>query len=158
MDSIAFFNTFLLWLVLNYFLIRLVLKNRNNLNRMFLNKKYCIRLLIATIILPFISFLSFKVCNHLFMNTCHGHESWSAFERSVSQNYAVIAGILWFIIFCLFLIIFLIGLIKPSLVKYEKRINIFTTSFVILFYSGFMVIVFLMTTGFALSGHVYTNC
>ncbi|PTL99088.1 MAG: hypothetical protein DA407_17090 [Bacteroidetes bacterium] len=92
------------------------------------------------------------------MNTCQGDESWQAFERSVSQSYATLAGGLWIIIFCLFLIIFVIGLIKPSLVKYEKRLNIFITSFLILCYSGFMIIVFLMTTGFALSGHIYTNC
>ena len=158
MDLIALSITFMLWFILCAFFTRHLMRNRDNVKNIFRNRKTIIYLFAGSIVFPIISKLSFNICDGLFLNTCMGDESWSAFERSVSQGFGVFAGLLWYGAFIILTLVFLIGLINPQYVKFEKRINIFVFSFLILFYSGFMVLVFLTTTNFALSGHVYTYC
>lgn len=157
-DGIAIFVTFFLWLILCVYSITLILKNRNNLSHVLNDKQKLRYLLIGSILFPIISRISFRICDDLFMNTCHGLEAYYAFERSVSQGFGVFAYLMWIIVFLIMSIIFLLGLINPKYVKFEKRLNIFLTSFLILTFSGTMALIFLATTNFAVSGHIYTDC
>ena len=154
MDLLAVFITFVLWLVLSVLSAKFIFKHRNNLKFILSDKKERIYLLIWSIVLPIISRLSFDICDKFDRGIC----SLETFENNVSQGFGILALLIWLSTFFILSIIFLIGLINPKYIKYEKRLNVFVTSFLILFYSGIMILVFLMTTNFGIGSPSIGSC
>ena len=154
MDLLAALITLVLWLALSVLSVKLIFKHRNNLKFILSDKKELIYLLIGSIVLPIISRLSFVICDKFDEGIC----SLETFENNVSQAFGILALLIWLSTFFILSIVFLIGLINPKYIKYEKRINIFVTSFLILFYSGIMTLVFLITTNFGIGSPSIGSC